>query len=116
MNVFLVYISVKKSMHDTTTTVYFRQTGETFHVPISSIPTVRDVIQYVCEKSVCRAKIDDKNYYLASSNNEELFDDKRVEDLIVSSEEILEFKLCKKNIDTGTANRCCACKISRNGH
>lgn len=69
-------------MESSTIQVRFRKTGEHFHVPVSSTTTIKDIIKYVCEKSIDWEKIDYNNYFLALLNNDlALHDDSLFEEV-----------------------------------
>ncbi|UJR17840.1 hypothetical protein I4U23_004739 [Adineta vaga] len=90
-------VEVEEPTSATIIKVYVKRTGEIIYVPMKLVSTVRDVIKYVCEKSICNAKMDYNNYYLISSKNDQmLYDDQILDEMSIRCEESFEFKLCVK--------------------
>ncbi|UJR17839.1 hypothetical protein I4U23_004738 [Adineta vaga] len=97
----------QNSTVDATIKVYVKRTGETIHVPITLVSTVRDVIKYVCENSVCDATSDYDDYFLAGASleNEQMLDhNTKLEDMKESLAENLEFQLCMKTSKESETN------------
>jgi hypothetical protein len=84
-------------MESGTIEVRFKQTGEHFSVPVASATTIKDIIKYVCEKSIISAKIDYNNYYLVLLNNQNILDDDKIfEEIRPLWIENPDYQLCRK--------------------
>ncbi|CAF3331315.1 unnamed protein product [Rotaria socialis] len=84
-------------MTSTTIDVHFKQTDETIHVPVSLGSTMKDIIQYVSEKSKLNGKIDCADYYLVLLHNDKfLKNETTVEETEVLTMENARFQLREK--------------------
>ena len=61
--------------------VHIKHTGESIRMACSPEVTVKNVIEYACENSVCATKMNYDDYYLSLNNMEMLDDDKTLEEI-----------------------------------
>ncbi len=83
-------------MSTATVEVYLKQTGESFNVPVQLKSTMKDVIKYACQQSVCREKHDYDDYYLVWNNSEMLDDDMTFAESKVFTTDTLRLQLHMK--------------------
>ncbi|CAF5137695.1 unnamed protein product, partial [Rotaria magnacalcarata] len=77
-------------------------TGEHFNVPVSSKTTIKDIIKYVCEKSIIRGKIDYNDYYLVLLNEEDVLDEEKAfEEITSHGIENPDYQVCMKTSKLG---------------
>ncbi|CAF3316139.1 unnamed protein product [Rotaria socialis] len=89
-------------MESRTIIVRFRHTGEHFYVPVLSTTTIKDIIKYVCEKSIIQGEIDYNDYYLVLLNKEDVLDDdKTFEEITSHGIENPDYQVCMKTSKLG---------------